>query len=601
MRRLHLNELAHLRLALALAGLLALSAACSSGSTPTTGAAAGGTKGESGSAMTAGASGQGLAGAFMSTGGAGAGGGSSGGGPSAGAAGGSGASSTGGAGGSAGAGGSSHASYPFPKLIQDCDVPTAHAHANTALGVTLANFWSGADQYLRATSPASNKLAGYWTYAQGFDAVLDGVERTGGHRFSGLIRAFYEGASARGWMDDSFDHEIWLTLALLRAYDLTADMRYLTNAEALYQNVMAAWDTTCCAPHPGGIWSDKKKTQKSSTANAGSALAGVRLAERTNKPEYLTFAKQVYSFWMSNMVDATTFAVAEYLTPDGQPHAASFTYIQGLMIGAALALNDATGEAHYLTEAKGFAHYMSTQETHDTSVGAVLFDGTSCAGDCAAWKGIGYRYLAELYRRDPTNTEARNVLTSSASAIWSLARNGNNGFFSANWAGPGPTNGALEEQSSATMALNLFATLCGTDLAAPAAAAGVYEAEEGWLEHVDFEATAGRAFLGLGYVSAFTSDKQGVVIDVQVPSAGQYALVWRYTAGEGSGVRSVRVNGQALAQTQAFPATPSWTAWQNAQTNATLPAGKVSIELYFDAAKGSKTSLDIDQLTVSPQ
>lgn len=599
MRRSHTNELAPLRFASALVGLLALSAACGSSSAPMTSADGGGTKGSQGGGVTAaGASGEGVAGAFMGVGGVG--GVPSGGGSTAGAAAGSGASSTVGAGGNAGAGGSAHASYPFPKLIQDCNVATAHAHADTALGVTLANFWSGADQYLRATSPASGKLASYWTYAQGFDAVLDGVERTGGQRFNGLIRALYEGASARGWMDDSFDHETWLTLALLRAYDLSADMRYLTSAEALYQNVMAAWDTTCCAPHLGGIWSDKKKTQKSSAANAGSALAGARLAQRTNKPEYLTFAKQVYAFWMSDMVDAATFAVSDYLTPDGQPHPASFTYLQGLMIGAALELNDATGEAHYLTEAKGFAHYMSTQETHDSSVGPVLFDGSSCEGDCAAWKGIGYRYLAALYRRDPTNTEAGHVLASSASAIWSVARNGN-GFFASNWAGPAPTKGAIEEQSSATMALNLYAMLCGTDLAAAPPVTGVYQAEEGWLEHVDFEASTGRAFIGLGYVSAFTSDKQGFVIDVQVPSAGQYALLWRYTAGEGSGVRSVRVNGQALAQSQAFPATPSWTAWQNAQTNVTLPAGKVSVELYFDATKGSKTSLDIDQLTVSPQ
>jgi hypothetical protein len=30
------------------------------------------------------------------------------------------------------------------------------------------------------------------------------------------------------------------------------------------------------------------------------------------------------------------------------------------------------------------------------------------------------------------------------------------------------------------------------------------------------------------------------------------------------------------------------------------PPARASIELYFDVSKGSKTSLDIDQLTLSP-
>ena len=132
-----------------------------------------------------------------------------------------------------------------------------------------------------------------------------------------------------------------------------------------------------------------------------------------------------------------------------------------------------------------------------------------------------------------------------------------------------------------------------------AAPPGVYQAEEGWLDHVDFEATPGRGFIGLGYVSAFTKDKQGVTIDVEVAKAGTYSIAWRYTAGEGAGSRVVLVNGQALAQAQAFPATSSWNDWETEQSSASLPAGKSSIGLFFDATKGSKTSLDIDQLTVT--
>ena len=487
----------------------------------------------------------------------------------------------------------------FPPLIAGCDIPTAHARADSALASALVNFWSGADQYLRALSPSDGKLTGYWTYAQVFDALLDGVERTRGQHYQGLIRAFYEGRAARGWIVGYYDDEAWMTLALMRAFDLTGDARYLDTAEMIYADIMAAWDTTCCGSHLGGIWWDKKKTQKATASNAGPALAGVRLAAHTGKSAYLDFAKKTYAFWMSDMVDAATFAIYDHLSPNGQRGPGALTYNHGLMIAAALELSTATGEAHYLTEAHGFGQYLITHTTKPTSSGPVLSDGTNCNGDCAAWKGIGYRYLAELYRHDPTHDEYRTVLTGGAKALWDLAHDPTNDFFSSNWAGPAPTNGGVEAQGSAAMALNLYAMLCGSDLNAAPPPAGVYQAEEGWLDHVDAEATKGRGFIGFGYVSAFTQDKQGFTLDVTVPQAGTYDVAWRYTAGEGTCVRSVIVNGQAQAAALTFPATPSWTAWMTARSSATLPAGRSTIALRYDAAKGSKTSLDIDQLTLS--
>lgn len=489
--------------------------------------------------------------------------------------------------------------YPFPGLITSCNVSAAQANADSALGSTLANFWSGADQYLRATSPSSGKFAAFGTYAQVLDAVLDGVQRTGGKRFSGLIRALYEGQSARGFSSDHYDEEAWLSLALMRAYDLTSDARYLTTAETIYKDIVTQWDTTCCGTHSGGIWWDKAKTSKSAAANAGSALAGVRLAKRTGNSSYLDFAKKVYAFWESDMVDAATFAVYDHLGTDGTRTAGALTDNHGLMLAAALELNIATGEAHYLTEANGFGAYLSAHGTKTSSAGPLLDDGSPCTGACAAYKGIGYRYLAELYQRDPTRADFRDVLVSGATAIWTLARDSNNNFFNSVWAGPAPSSGAIEAQGSASMALNVYAMLCGTDPNAAPSSPGVYEAEEGWLDHVDFEATNGRQFSGLGYVSAFTKDKQGVSIDVNVTKAGSYTLAWRYTAGEGAGSRVVIVNGTTQAQPLAFPATASWTAWTNVQSSAQLPAGKSTIGLFFDATKSSKTSLDIDQLIVT--
>jgi hypothetical protein len=566
-------------------------------------AVAGGGGAPGGGIATGGAGGtsSGAAGANASGGSAGAPAGGAGDGRSSGGGGGPASSSGGGAVGS-GSGGSAGAGTPgsqvanAPPGVDGCDIAAAHANAGAALGATLVNFWLGASQYVKAT-PGGPNLTGYWTYAQTWDAVLDGVERTRGQRFAGLIAAFNEGQAARGWLDDSYEHEVWMTLALMRAFDLTADHSYLDTAETVFKDVMAEWDTTCCAPHLGGIWRDKTRTQKATGANAGAALAGARLAARTSTPAYLDFAKLVYTFWLNGMVDQPTFAVYDQLSANGQRATGARTYDQGVMIGAALELEAATGEAHYLTEAQGLGQYLIAKGTVMSSAGLVLDDGTPCTADCAAWKGIGYRYLAELYRRDPTHVDYAQVLRGGASAIWSLARNPATTFFSSSWAGPAAATGALEAQVSAASALSQYAMLCGDD-PTPVPPL-VYQAEEGWLHHVDYEATAGRDYHGYGYVSTFTKDDQGFSLDVEVPHAGRYAIEWRYAAGEGTGARSVHVNGQLVTPPQMFPATATWNSWTTTGSTADLPAGKSTIELRFESTNGSKTSLDIDELTLT--
>lgn len=506
----------------------------------------------------------------------------------------------GGAGGltAAGAGGAGGSTLHFPKLIAGCDAAAAHANADRALAAALVSFWNGDQQYLNAVFPDKGNLTGYWTYAQVFDALLDGVERTGGTRYRGWVRAFYEGRAARGWLVDYYDDEAWMTMALMRAFDLTHEQRYLDTAETIFADIMKQWDTTCCGSHLGGIWWDKKKTQKATASNAGPALAGVRLAQRAGKSTYLDFAKKTYAFWMSDMVEASTFAIYDHLSPNGERAPGALTYNHGLMIGAALELNLATKEAHYLAEAHSFAGYMVSKATRPSSAGPVLYDGSPCTGDCAAWKGIGYRYLALLFQHDPSHADYRTLLGNDANAVWTLARNPSNDLFSSIWSGPAPTTGGVEAQGSAAMALGLYAELCGDDPTPPTP--GVYQAEEGWLDHVNPEANAGRNFLGFGYVSAFTKDKQAFTLDIAVATAGKYALDFRYTAGEGTCKRTLLVNGVAQAEQLEFPATPNWTNWVTARATADLPAGASQITVRFESSKGSKTSLDVDQLTVSP-
>ena len=311
---------------------------------------------------------------------------------------------------------------------------TYHARADQALQSFLLKFWNGGQQYLRERYPDNGSLTGYWTYANGWDALLDGVERTGGQQYAGLIESFYLGQNQRGWYVGYYDDECWMTLALIRAYDLTTNVMYLNQAQALYADIEGGWDNSCCGAPVGGVWWDKAHSQKATASNAGAALAGARLYLRTTNVTYLNFAQQVYGYWFTNMVNQSTFQVCDHIQTDGTKVWWQFTYNEGLMIGASVELNEATGTAAYLTKAQNIASFMMNHEV----VANVLKDGNNSTNtdDAHEFKGPAYRYLMRLYQKDTSKTQYYTVLKASADAIWNLARDTNLTVFAVNWAGP---------------------------------------------------------------------------------------------------------------------------------------------------------------------
>lgn len=474
-----------------------------------------------------------------------------------------------------------------------------HARADHALHSFLLKFWNGGRQYLRHRFPSDGSLTGYWTYAHGWDAVMDGVERTGGLDYSGWIETFYLGQNDAGWYSDFYDDECWMTLSLVRAFELTGEVKYLSRAQTLYADIMTGWDTNCCGNTRGGVWWDKAKTQKATASNAGAALAGARLYRFTGNTLYLAFAQQVYAFWYANMVNPSTGQVCDHFNPDGTKVWWRFTYNEGLMIGASLELHDATGTATYLSNAHRIAAYMVSQEVAGTRYGAVLHDGDNngCGGDCHQFKGIGYRYLAQLYARDRTKAQYFNVLRNSAEAVWNLARETNSMLFSVSWAGPAQTSVDQPQMNAASMALNLFADLQGI-YAGNGAPPNQYEAENAVLRRLSVETNYG-VFTGWAYVAGWNSEGQYVDFKVNCATSGPHKLVFRYAAGAGAAYRVIRVNGTTLAARQAFPGTGAWPNYSTLTLDCTLPAGPSTITVAFSTASNSANYLNLDHLVVT--
>jgi predicted alpha-1,6-mannanase (GH76 family) len=473
---------------------------------------------------------------------------------------------------------------------------TYHNRADQALQSFLLKFWDGGQQYLRQQFPDNGQLTGYWTYANGWDAVMDGVERTGGEQYLGLIETFYLGQDESGWWAGYYDDECWMTLALMRAYDLTGNPKYLAQAQTLYSDIMAGWDTTCCGFQKGGVWWDKAHTQKATAANAGAALAGARLYERTANPTYLGFSQQVYSFWYSNMVGN---GVCDHINTDGTKVWWKFTYNEGLMTGAALALARVTGNSAYLTNADNLARYMVANEVASTAYGLILSDGSnsSCGGDCHQFKGPAFRYLSQLYAAGSHNPRYYVTLKGSADSIWNLARNTTSTVFSVDWAGPAQSSVDQEQDNAACSALSRFAQLYG-GYPGSGIPLNQYEAENAVLHHVQLEALYG-SFTGWGYIAGWNADDQWIEFDINCAVAGTHAIVLRYAAGAGDAARGISINSTVLAATQRFPGTSGWASYNTVSLPCNLPAGHSTVSIRYDSTQNSSNWLNLDNLVVT--
>ncbi|MEY2427634.1 MAG: hypothetical protein QOJ40_519 [Verrucomicrobiota bacterium] len=475
---------------------------------------------------------------------------------------------------------------------------TYHQHADQALQSFLLKFWQASPQYLRNAYPSDGTSTSYWTYAHGWEAVMDGVERTGGQQYSGLIESFYEGQNASGWTNGFYDDECWMTMALTRAYDLTRNTKYLNQATALYSNIMTGWDTTCCGPNPGGMWWDKAHTQKATAANAGAALVGARLYQRTGNAAYLSFAQQVYSYWYANMVNPSTFQVCDHLNPDGSQIWWLFTYNEGLMIGAGVELNEATGNPAYLANANNIAGFMLTHEVVSTGYGPVLYDGsnTGCGGDCHEFKGPAYRYLMRLYAKDTTKAQYYAVLKGSADALWNVANNSTSTVFSVNWAGPSQSSVDQMQDNAACIALNRFAQQFG-----PYPGSGIpanqYEAENATLHNLALEALHG-AFTGWGYVANWNANGQSVDFNIICTTTGVHTLAFRYAAGAGNASRLISINGINAFPNQSLSSTGTWDSYRTNTVTWNLAAGTNTISVIYKSSLGSANYLNLDNLVV---
>jgi predicted alpha-1,6-mannanase (GH76 family) len=150
---------------------------------------------------------------------------------------------------------------------------------------------------------------------------------------------------------------------MLRAYDVTKDTSWKNAVETVWANIQTGWNDTM----GGGIaWQKQELYYKNTPANGPACILAGRLYEHFGNASDLAWAQKIYNWWQSTLVDPGSGFVYDGINQndDGQLNTTyRFTYNQGLFIGAAAEMYNATGQASYISNAIQTANNVLTD--HD--------------------------------------------------------------------------------------------------------------------------------------------------------------------------------------------------------------------------------------------
>lgn len=103
-------------------------------------------------------------------------------------------------------------------------------------------------------------------------------------------------------------------------------------------------------------------------------------------------------------------------------------------------------------------------------------------------------------------------------------------------------------------------------------------------------------FTGAGFANSTNAAGAGIDWSINVKTAGNYSLKWRYAAATARSADLI-INGNISASNILFPASGAWTTWVTSETvNINLSAGTHKIRLQ---ATGGEGLANIDNLTVT--
>lgn len=488
----------------------------------------------------------------------------------------------------------------FAALISSVLVLTAlPAHAGVAEDRDVASTTKLLSFFDANTGAWTTPTGEAWQPALAVDAVINSYEQTRNPAHLNVIEKSF--ARYVGRRSHFFDDDGWYLNAWLRAYDVTGDAKFLTEAQSLFANMTTAWDSTC----GGGVWWNKDRMYKNAITNELFLLAAARLHRRapngTGPGSYLDWALREWDWFnRSGMINGSNFVNDGLNSSCTNNGGITWTYNQGVILGGLVELFRINGDRGYLYRAELIAEATINGQVH---AGGVLREpcetfSQGCDGDQLIFKGVFAQGLTRLYNADRGNKPGYfTFLSQNADSVWNAARAGDNGI-GLRWVGPPDSPNAATHAAGSLLISGVALLNAGGETSAlPPGGGSVLEAETATRTGVGTESTHS-GFTGSGYVAGWQGDGQQVSFAVNSTTARTAIVTFRFATGAGDAYRRLTVNGTTRAGRLLLSGTGSWSAYRTVSFRVPLNAGTNTVVLAYDSGQGSSNWLNLDHLRV---
>jgi predicted alpha-1,6-mannanase (GH76 family) len=333
--------------------------------------------------------------------------------------------------------------------------------ADTSTTALISSYWSPSGMYF-IDNNQSNTTFNYWPQAHALDVLVDAYLRTQSSTYTGYMSQWYTGVQAKNggtFLGQYYDDMGWNALAMLRAYDVTKDTSWKNAVETVWANIQTGWNDTM----GGGIaWQKQELYYKNTPANGPACILAGRLYEHFGNASDLAWAQKIYNWWQSTLVDPGSGFVYDGINQndDGQLNTTyRFTYNQGLFIGAAAEMYNATGQASYISNAIQTANNVLTDPTLSAE-GIMINEGQ---GDGGLFKGVLVRYMIQLILNKGIDAGDQQkfvvFLKNNAQTLWLKGTTRPGYFYNSDWTTPPAGETDLTTELSGAMLMEGMAVM----------------------------------------------------------------------------------------------------------------------------------------------
>jgi predicted alpha-1,6-mannanase (GH76 family) len=273
-----------------------------------------------------------------------------------------------------------------------------------------------------------------WQAASALSATIGFMDATGSRTYLSDLSATYQ-AHHRGdtFRDNYYDDEGWWVLTWIKAYGLTGNRAYLRQAKSVFRALTKGWTPVC----GGGLQWAHRRPYKNAITNETFMTDAALLHEATpGDTRYARWALRDWKWFSARGMLTRSGLVVDGLSSRCRPKLGSptWTYNQGMLIGAMVSMAKMTGSRSFLVTAGRVARAVIRSPA--LSPHGILREPCgprSCGRDAPMFKGIFIANLKLLYDR-VGGAGYQAYMRRNAAAVWADDRRGSS--FGLDWAGP---------------------------------------------------------------------------------------------------------------------------------------------------------------------